>query len=105
VSDLCRNMAIIHKGQVLLTGDPTSLVAGLSGRVWKKSIHQSEVAAYREKFRVISMRLFAGQTLVHTLNDQQPEAGFERAEPDLEDLYFATIRGFIDGSARPGMVN
>jgi ABC-2 type transport system ATP-binding protein len=105
VSDLCRNMAIIHKGQVLLTGDPTSLVAGLAGRVWKKSIHQSEVAAYREKFRVISMRLFAGQTLVHTLNDQQPEAGFERAEPDLEDLYFATIRGFIDGSARPGMVN
>jgi ABC-2 type transport system ATP-binding protein len=105
VSDLCRNMAIIHKGQVLLTGDPTVLVASLSGRVWKKSIRQSEVSGYREKYRVISMRLFAGQTLIHTLHDHQPEAGFESAEPDLEDLYFATIRGFISGNAEVGKVN
>jgi ABC-2 type transport system ATP-binding protein len=105
VSDLCRNMAIIHKGQVLLTGDPTALVAGLSGRVWKKSIRQSEVAAYGEKFRVISMRLFAGETLIHALDQRQPESGFEPVEPDLEDLYFATIRGFMSVNAKPGMVS
>jgi ABC-2 type transport system ATP-binding protein len=105
VSDLCRHMAIIHKGQVLLTGDPTALVAGLSGRVWKKAISQSDVGTYREKFRVISMRLFAGQTLVHALDDRQPEPEFEPVEPDLEDLYFATIRGFMNGSAGPGKVN
>ena len=105
VSDLCRNMAIIHKGQVLLTGDPTSLVAGLAGRVWRKSIRQSEVSGYRDKFRLISMRLFAGQTLIHALDDRHPEAGFEPVEPDLEDLYFATIRGFMSESAGPEKVN
>jgi ABC-2 type transport system ATP-binding protein len=105
VSDLCRHMAIIHKGRVLLTGDPTALVAGLSGRVWKKAISKSDVGTYREKFRVISMRLFAGQTLVHALDERQPEPGFEPVEPDLEDLYFATIRGFMNGSAAPGKVN
>jgi ABC-2 type transport system ATP-binding protein len=105
VSDLCRHMAIIHKGQVLLTGDPPALVAGLSGRVWKKAISKSEVSAYRDKFRVISMRLFAGQTMVHVLDERQPEPGFEPVEPDLEDLYFATIRGFMNGSAAPGKVN
>lgn len=105
VSDLCRHMAIIHKGQVLLTGDPTTLVAGLSGRVWKKAISKSEVAAYREKFRVISMRLFAGQTIIHALDERQPETGFEPVVPDLEDLYFATIRGFISRNAGPEKVN
>lgn len=96
VSDLCRNMAIIHQGNVLVSGAPAELVARLSGQVWKKSIHQSETAAYREKFRVISMRLYAGQTLIHVLAEQQPE-GFTSIEPDLEDFYFATIRGFISG--------
>ena len=99
VSDLCRNMAIIHKGQVLVTGDPTTLVNELNGRVWKKAIQQSEVAAHQAKFRVISMRLFAGLTLIHVLSDAQPEAGFEPVSPDLEDLYFATIRGVVHGAS------
>jgi ABC-type multidrug transport system ATPase subunit len=94
VSDLCRSMAIIHQGQVKLTGDPLSLVAGLKGRVWKKSIPQSETAAFRERFQVISMRLFAGQTIIHVYSPSQPEADFEPVTPDLEDLYFTTIRGF-----------
>jgi ABC-type multidrug transport system ATPase subunit len=98
VSDLCRQMAIIHQGRVLVTGDPTKLVDELNGRVWKKAIHQSEVAAHQAKSRVISMRLFAGLTLIHVLSDAQPEAGFEIVSPDLEDLYFATIRGFVHGS-------
>jgi ABC-type multidrug transport system ATPase subunit len=94
VSDLCRNMAIIHQGQVLVTGDPGALVAGLAGRVWKKSIPASEVAGYQDKARVLSMRLFAGKTVIHVLDDHPPDSGFEPVAPDLEDLYFATIRRF-----------
>jgi ABC-2 type transport system ATP-binding protein len=92
VSDLCRNMAIIHKGRVRVTGDPTTLVAGLEGRVWKKSISHAEVGDYRSRLPVISMRLFGGRTILHVLSDQEPEGGFEPVIPDLEDLYFATIR-------------
>jgi ABC-type multidrug transport system ATPase subunit len=99
VTDLCHAMAIIHEGQVRVAGNPSQLVAELQGQVWRKSIAQDEVAIYRERFQVISMRLFAGQTLVHVLSSQQPEAGFEPVEPDLEDFYFATIRGFIHRTA------
>jgi hypothetical protein len=45
------------------------------------------------------MRLFAGLTLIHVLSDAQPEAGFEPVSPDLEDLYFATIRGVVHGAS------
>jgi len=97
VSDLCRNMAIIHQGRVHAAGDPTALVDALNGKVWKKAIARAELADYQQRFRVISMRLFAGRTLLHALSDEQPEAGFEPVVPDLEDLYFATIRGFSSG--------
>ena len=104
VSDLCGRMAVIHQGRVLVTGEPAALVNGLHGRVWKKSIAASELAAHREQFRVILARLSGGRTLIHVLNDQSPGAGFESVSPDLEDLYFATIHGFVQPSAS-GQVN
>ena len=95
VSDLCSAMAIIHEGRVRVAGNPSELVAELDGKVWRKSIAHDELARYRDRYQLISMRLFAGQTLVHVLNEQPPEAGFEPAVADLEDFYFATIKGFI----------
>jgi ABC-2 type transport system ATP-binding protein len=104
VSDLCGSMAIIHQGQVMATGEPTALVAELEGKVWKKTIAASELAAHREQFRVISMRLVAGRTLIHVMSDQKPEASFDPVTPDLEDLYFATIRNSAHSSPA-GQVN
>jgi ABC-type multidrug transport system ATPase subunit len=102
VSDLCQAMAIIHEGRVRVAGNPTALVAEMNGKVWKKSIAHEEIGSYRERLQLISMRLFAGQTLIHVLSDRLPEAGFEPAAPDLEDLYFATIRGFAhQGFSKP----
>lgn len=99
VSDLCREMAIIHEGRIRIAGNPLELVAGLNGQVWLKAIGHSELPTYRERYRMISMRLFAGQTLVRVLSEEKPDAGFELATPDLEDLYFATIKGFIQPRA------
>jgi ABC-2 type transport system ATP-binding protein len=95
VSDLCQAMAILHEGQVRVAGSPSQLVQALAGTVWQKSIAHGELAIYRERFQLISMRLFAGRTLVRVLGVDEPEAGFEPALPDLEDLYFATIKGFV----------
>jgi ABC-2 type transport system ATP-binding protein len=99
VSDLCRQMAIIHQGQVRAAGDPAALVQALNGAVWKKAIDRTQLADYQQRFRVISMRLVAGRTLLHVLQNELPEPGFEPVVPDLEDLYFATIRGFNHGAA------
>ena len=99
VSDLCGRMAIIHQGRVLITGEPASLVKQLQGRVWKKSIDAPDLESHMQQFHLILVRLFAGRTLIHVLSDQPPGPGFEPAVPDLEDLYFATIRGFLQSPA------
>jgi ABC-type multidrug transport system ATPase subunit len=99
VTDLCRNMAIIHEGRVHAAGDPSALVQQLDGRVWKKTIARSELADYQQRFHVISMHLYGGRTRLHVLQDGPPEPGFDLVVPDLEDFYFATIRGFTQGAA------
>ena len=93
VSDLCARMAIIHKGRVLLTGDPLELTRALDCRVWQKAVPKSDLDAVRGAHPVISTRLLAGRTLVNVVSDAPPGEGFVPIEPTLEDVYFAAIAG------------
>ena len=105
VSDLCRQMAIIHQGRVRAAGDPTELVTQLNGRVWRKVVAGSEVAEHQRSFQVISMRLFGGRNVLHVLQDDLPGPGFEPVVPDLEDFYFATIKGFTSPTSASPAAN
>ena len=56
-----------------------------------KTIERSELDDYRERYEVISTRLFAGRTIVHVLSDADPGNGFTGVEGGLEDVYFSTL--------------
>jgi ABC-2 type transport system ATP-binding protein len=45
VTNLCSDMAIINKGEVVATGNPNDLVDSMNGKIWQKMIEKSEVAA------------------------------------------------------------
>ncbi len=93
VSDLCRRMAIISRGQVLVTGDPQHAIDSLRGRVWKKIIDRGHLAGYEKEVTVISTRLVAGSTAIHVVSDARPDPSFEEVSPDLEDVYFSALKG------------
>ncbi|MEO5764142.1 MAG: ABC transporter ATP-binding protein [Casimicrobiaceae bacterium] len=93
VSDLCARMAIINKGEVLLTGDPATLTAALDGRVWQKAVARDELDAAKAAFPVVATRLVAGRTLVTAVAADAPGDGFRPIEASLEDVYFAAIAG------------
>jgi ABC-type multidrug transport system ATPase subunit len=99
VSDLCARMAIIHRGRVLLAGDPAIFTRALRGQVWQKTIAHDEVEAAKAALPVISTRLMAGRTLVNVVANASPGAGFEAVDPTLEDVYFAAIGGRLSESA------
>ena len=92
VSDLCTRMAVLAGGRVLVQGKPTDLMKQLDGRVWRRTVRKDAVPQYRDKFTVLSARLFAGETRIHVLADARPEEGFEPIAPDLEDVYFSVLR-------------
>jgi len=91
VADLCPRMAIMAGGRIVTQGAPSDLVQGLAGRVWRKTIPREELDSCRDRFQVISTRLFAGRTMIHVLAPSQPEPSFEPVPAGLEDLYFATL--------------
>jgi len=92
VSDLCTRMAVLSRGEVLLTGTPAEAVSALRGEVWEKEVDRSELPALEEEHRVISTHLRAGRTVVHVHAEADPGPGFEPAEADLKDVYFTTLR-------------
>jgi len=91
VTDLCPRMAIINKGQVLLTGEPLEAIRSVEGRVWSKRVDKHELEAVQARYTVLSTRLVGGQPRVHVLANDQPEAGFERVAAGLEDVYFGQL--------------
>ncbi|MCU0606855.1 MAG: ABC transporter ATP-binding protein [Candidatus Edwardsbacteria bacterium] len=92
VSDLCGSMAIIHKGRVLRSGTPQGEVAALAGRIWTKEVDKASLPDLRGRMTVISTRLYGGRTIARIHSERDPGDGFAAAAPDLEDVYFSTIR-------------
>jgi ABC-type multidrug transport system ATPase subunit len=90
VKELCTAMAIINQGQVLFKGNPSTAVDEASGKIWKKKIRKNQLEEYRKDYRVLSEKLIAGSPEIRVLDISRPE-GFERAEADLEDVYFSQL--------------
>ena len=91
VSDLCTRMAVMVDGRVQLEGAPLDLIHATRGRIWSKTIERSALPTHRERYEIISTRLFAGQTILHVLSDTDPGDGFAPADAGLEDVYFSTL--------------
>jgi len=91
VADLCPRMAVLAGGRILLEGAPLELIAQTRDRVWQRTIARDELPDHRERYRVISTRLFAGRTIIHVVSDGSPGPGFEPVQGGLEDVYFSTL--------------
>ncbi len=91
VSDLCPRMAVLADGRVRLEGAPQELIDATRGRIWMKVIERRELTDIRQRHEVLSTRLFAGQTIVHILSDQDPDNGFTIVDAGLQDVYFSTL--------------
>ncbi|MDI1442620.1 ABC transporter ATP-binding protein [Polyangium sp. 6x1] len=92
VTDLCPTMAIMNKGQVLLTGKPSDAIAALANQVWRKQVTKAALPEYEAKHTVLSTRLVAGRPVIHVFSSESPGEGFEEVAPNLEDVYFQLLR-------------
>ena len=91
VKELCTNMAIINQGQVCLKGNPLHILESLKDKVYKKTIEKQALPLYKQKYQVISEKLFLGKPTIHVLSDVNPGDGFSLINAELEDVYFSEI--------------
>ena len=94
VSDLCNDMAIILNGELKLAGKPLKLIKKLEKKVWQGLVEKDVAESLKDDERLISSRLYMGKVKIRLLSDEEPESGFTISDPEIEDLYFATINNF-----------
>jgi ABC-2 type transport system ATP-binding protein len=99
VSELCSRVAIIDRGRIKLEDDPQAAVTRLHGRIWRRILEREELARHQQEFHVLSTKLLGGRTVVRVYSEARPAAGYELAEPSLEDVYFAAMRSAGTGGA------
>lgn len=103
VADLCPNMAVLAGGEIVLSGTPTAITAGLAGRVWETIIDKKDLDTFKAQHNVISNRLSGGKMIIRVENQQRPYDGFTAAIPNLEDVYFVAVgQGPVPGAATKG---
>jgi len=92
VMDMCTNMAIINKGQVLYQGHPQDAISQLNGQIWQISIAEGDLADYEQRYQLVSTKLVAGRRALHVYSASPLSNGFAPSAPDLEDVFFTKIR-------------
>lgn len=90
VRNLCSEMAIMNKGQVLRKGKPNELIAELENKIWSRSIDKSELENYRNMYHIISQQLIERELYITTYSPEQPK-DFLSVNPLLEHVYFHTL--------------
>lgn len=91
VKELCSDMAIFNKGEILFKGSPDEALSQITGKIWQKRINKAELSDYKQNFKVISEKLIGGNPIIHVLSDTNPDGTFTAVAGDLEDVYFSKI--------------
>lgn len=91
VRELCTQMAIIRKGEIIFEGEPQAAVEDLDGTIWRKTVTKETLPSHEEEYNVISTKLVAGRPVIHVQSAERPDESFTPADPDLEDVYFTRM--------------
>ena len=91
VKELCPDMAIMNRGQVVLQGKPAELMAAMKGKVYQKTINPAELDSHKAYYQVINDKRFFGKPVIQILSDMAPGDGFEPIDTSLEAVYFSKV--------------
>ena len=93
ISVLCPRVAIMYDGRLVADTTPAAARARLAGTIYQGAVAKEDLAAVDRDYRVAQAILIEGRNQVRIhLTEGAPPAGFEAAEPTLEDAYLLLAR-------------
>lgn len=93
VSNLCGQMAIIRKGEILASCTPYEATNKLKGNIWEALVTREQLDSFKSKLKVISTHNFEGRIRLRVFSKgERPAEDFAIATPTLEDYYFCLSR-------------
>ncbi|HRB39573.1 MAG TPA: ABC transporter ATP-binding protein [Bacteroidia bacterium] len=97
VKELCSQMAIINKGEVMFSGHPAEAIKQVQGKIWMCQVDKPTARELMIKYNVISQKFNTGLIELHVWSEEPLNHHFAIAQPVLEDVYFS----FLNGNLKP----
>lgn len=94
IRQLCSNLAVLHEGEIIFSGSADEALRKADGMIWQRIIPKEAAGRMDETCRVVRTRLAAGEIKLNVWSTGQPD-GFTSVPPELEDVYFAAVKGFL----------
>jgi ABC-type multidrug transport system ATPase subunit len=92
VSNLCSDMAIIRRGEILATCKPYQAIEQLKDSVWEAILTPEKVAEVKTRCKVISSQMYGGLPRVRVISKgERPSEEFTPVIPTLEDYYLDLV--------------
>lgn len=91
VKQLCNQMVIMSKGQIIIEGTPKQTVENIKGQIWQAAIEKEQLTTYKKQFKVISNHISEGKMIIRVVSNVQPAVEFTSVDANLEDVYFSNI--------------
>jgi ABC-2 type transport system ATP-binding protein len=88
IEQLCRQVAIMLRGQIVLQGDTTALVAPLQDQIW---VYQGELAGLPPQTQLLQRSYLRGVPQQRFYAPYCPGEGFSAVTASLQDRYFLTL--------------
>ena len=93
VKDLCKALAIMDGGRVLLHENTQSCTEKLQGKVWIKKIERAQLESYEASYQVLSSSYNPDNSItVRVYANIAPDSDFKPGASSLEDVYFHTLQ-------------
>lgn len=96
VKDLCHEMAIMNNGKILKHSAPEFAIAEFKDHIWTKNIDRDSLEKMESEFNVLSSKYNNDNFVsIRVYSNSIPAEDFEKAVPELEDVYFISLKNFI----------
>ncbi|TRZ43527.1 ABC transporter ATP-binding protein [Robertkochia solimangrovi] len=90
VKNLCSQMAIIKKGNIIAMGSPKDFLNHLKGKLWSKVVSREELLQMEARHQIVSTQLSERVIKVTVFAKNHPN-DFTPMEPGLEHAYFTHL--------------
>ena len=93
VKELCNEMAILNGGRILKQTTPQKATEEIKGHIWTKVIERDDLETMEATYNVLSSNYNQDNTLnIRVYNLEKPADNFIKVEPQLDDVYFITLK-------------
>ena len=93
VKELCNNMAIMNNGRILKQIKPTDSTKELKGKIWTKIVDKDQIDELNKNLNILSTSFNPDNSInIRIYSESKTNKGFKKVDPNLEDVYFITLK-------------